>query len=257
MPKPRNIRKKQIESEDEQEIPDQAGSPSQVSETIEELQELRKLRRKHGGINTEKLLKGTEKKKKKKTSNEPWGLHTLDAVRRGNEDEEGTEKKLKLDTFTTQTNALDVDKHMMAYIEEQMRKRRGEVAERAEEEKKARNHGPIDIYEELYRIPDRLKLDQKRVEEGSVQLSTQMLTAIPEVDLGIDVRLKNIEETERAKRKYMDEEAAKSDRSEDEGDEVPANYEKQIVKEHKHRLDRRQMASDEIVAERFKKRMRK
>lgn len=39
--------------------------------------------------------------------------------------------------------------------------------------------------------------------------------------------------------------------------EVPANYEKQIVKPQSKRTDRRQMASDEIVAERFKKRMRK
>jgi hypothetical protein len=45
----------------------------------------------------------------------------------------------------------------------------------------------VDIYEELYRVPDRLKADEKpKVEEGNVQLSTQMLTAIPEVDLGIE-----------------------------------------------------------------------
>lgn len=67
-------------------------------------------------------------------------------------------------------------------------------------------------------------MEQKKVQEGSVQLSTQMLTAIPEVDLGIEwvvvakeqkdnddadtstsVRLQNIEDTERAKRKYLNE----------------------------------------------------
>lgn len=54
------------------------------SETIEELQELRRLRRKHGGIDVEKLSKGGDKKKKKKPDqHDPWGLQkTLDAVRR-------------------------------------------------------------------------------------------------------------------------------------------------------------------------------
>lgn len=54
------------------------------SETIEELQELRRLRRKHGGIDVEKLSKGGDKKKKKKPDqHDPWGLQkTLDSVRR-------------------------------------------------------------------------------------------------------------------------------------------------------------------------------
>ncbi|CDS07858.1 hypothetical protein LRAMOSA01807 [Lichtheimia ramosa] len=262
--KKRNLRKKSFDSDSDNDASTREQSPSEISETIEELQELRRLRRKHGGIDVEKLSKGGDKKKKKKPDqHDPWGLQkTHDAVRRG-EDEEGTEKKLKLDSFTTQTNALDVDKHMMAYIEEEMRKRRGEnkmanapgASSKGAVEQRKRD-GPVDIYEELYQIPDRLKVGQKPVEEGSMQLSTQMLTAIPEVDLGIDVRLKNIEDTERAKRRYMDEEATKGDEPVEE-DEVPANYEKQIVKPQSKRTDRRQMASDEIVAERFKKRMRK
>lgn len=55
-----------------------------ISDTIEELQELRRLRRKHGGIDVEKLSKGGDKKKKKKPDqHDPWGLQkTLDSVRR-------------------------------------------------------------------------------------------------------------------------------------------------------------------------------
>lgn len=53
----------------------------------------------------------------------------------------------------------------MAYIEEEMRKRRGEnkVADasggssKGAAEKRKRD-GPVDIYEELYQIPDRLKV---------------------------------------------------------------------------------------------------
>ncbi|KAI9278564.1 hepatocellular carcinoma-associated antigen 59-domain-containing protein [Phascolomyces articulosus] len=281
--KQRNYRKKKPESDVEeldQQNPEEFGSgPEDVSETIEDLQELRRLRRRHVGINVETLSKGDKKKKKKDTEkdkpSDPWKLLTggivdKDAVRKGGraDDEEGTEKKLKLDTFTTQTNALDVDKHMMAYIEEEMRKRRGEPSARSDEKEEnesgEQNDGPVDIYEELYMLPERLRVESKHVEEGSVQLSTQMLTAIPEVDLGIDVRLKNIEETERAKRKYMDQQQQEEDRrnqarvgaSGERLERIPANYEKQIQKQD-YRARSRQSATDEIVAERFKKRMRK
>ncbi|KAI8144723.1 hepatocellular carcinoma-associated antigen 59-domain-containing protein [Fennellomyces sp. T-0311] len=267
--KQKKYRKKKPESDDEAEQLNRDGSAK--IETIEDLQELRRLRRRHGGIDTEKLSKGSQKtKKKKEAPSDPWklltgGLVDKDAVRNGGrgDDEEGTEKKLKLDTFTTQTNALDVDKHMMAYIEAEMRKRRGDGhGDEKQTETRRNKDGLVDIYEELYMLPERLRVQQKHVEEGSVQLSTQMLTAIPEVDLGIDVRLKNIEDTERAKRKYMDEQqednGKEGSNSADELDEVPANYEKQIQKpDHRSRSDKRQTATDEIVAERFKKRMRK
>lgn len=84
--------------------------------------ELRKLRRKHGGIDAEKLLAGAEKKKKKKKrSDDPnqWNLKTgglidPEAYRQKMDEEESASKskKLKLDSFATATNRLDVDKHM-------------------------------------------------------------------------------------------------------------------------------------------------
>lgn len=76
----------------------------------------------------------------------------------------------------------------MEYIENEMRKRRGGSALPEDEEDNDENtdRGLVDIYEELYRIPDRLKGGQKQESEGNVQLSSQMLTAIPEVDLGIE-----------------------------------------------------------------------
>ncbi|KAF7724218.1 hypothetical protein EC973_001237 [Apophysomyces ossiformis] len=273
--KQRNYRKKKVESDEESDVSTPSTSTpepqSDVSETIEELQEIRRLRRKHGGIDAEKLFKGVAKKKKKQ-EDDPWKLKTgglvdKDAIRSGRYEDESAEKKLKLDSFTTQTNALDVDKHMqvlemnrMAYIEEEMRKRRGETANVEEDDKKKKL--PLDIYEELYKIPDRLKLEKKPLAEGSVQLSTQMLTAIPEVDLGMEPRLQNIEDTERAKRKLMDEheEEEKNAKLDEDDDDlkVPANFEKQIRQpEGKPRLDRRQTATDDVVAERFKKRMRR
>lgn len=85
------------------------------------MEELRRLRRKHGGLDAEKLLKGLEKKKKKKVEDpNAWSLKTgglvdSDSYRAKLDDDDGTNttaKKLKLDAFATATNTLDVDKHM-------------------------------------------------------------------------------------------------------------------------------------------------
>lgn len=54
-----------------------------------------------------------------------------------------------LNSFTKQTNTLDVDKHMMKYIEEEMRKRNGVSAEDEEEKAQETRGGDTDIYDEL------------------------------------------------------------------------------------------------------------
>ncbi|RIA89862.1 hypothetical protein C1645_876452 [Glomus cerebriforme] len=78
-----------------------------ISETIEEIIKLRKYRGKLQGIDAEKLSKGETKVKKKDD--------LIDEVQK---------KKIMLDSF-----ALDADKHMMAYIEEGMRKRRDQKSD--------------------------------------------------------------------------------------------------------------------------------
>lgn len=87
-----------------------------------------------------------------------------------------------LNSFTKQTNALDVDKHMMKYIEEEMRKRNGVSAEDEEVKAQESRGGDTDIYDEL----GIRRTAPKPEQEGNVQLSTTMLTAIPEVDLGME-----------------------------------------------------------------------
>lgn len=102
----------------------------------------------------------------------------------------------------------------MAYIEENL-KIRGRPLEPVEA-----TSGPADPQDELYRVSERWNANKKAADEGSVTNSLAMLTAIPEVDLGMEcvlsviaaiiplntqkimssTRLKNIEETEKAKR---------------------------------------------------------
>ncbi|CAG8795139.1 5369_t:CDS:2, partial [Gigaspora margarita] len=287
----RNYRKKS-KTEDNQENENTNNSPiaekdedsNEGSEPIEDLIELRKLRRRHQGIDAEKLMKGEARVKKKKKDEDPWKLTTggivdLEAVREAEkeeeEEEDSAERKIMLDSFTKQTNALDVDKHMMAFIEDEMRKRRGQISDSKNEVEDAEHTDPLNPQDELFQAPDHLRIESKPISEGNVQLSTTMLTAIPEVDLGIDVRLKNIEETEKAKRKLLEQRHQKPKEEDDtfEGSNFSAtnrfyrtrttvsdherNQQEQVNQPHYKAGQRREMATDDIVAERFKKRLRR
>ena len=69
----------------------------------------------------------------------------------------------------------------MAYIEENMRRRRGDQKEEKQD------NGPADPYAELFRMKQSLKgKGTQEQEEGNVTNSLAMLTAIPEVDLGME-----------------------------------------------------------------------
>lgn len=68
----------------------------------------------------------------------------------------------------------------MAYIEENL-KIRSRPLEAAKD-----TSGPADPQDELYRVSERWKTDKKPGDEGSVTNSLAMLTAIPEVDLGME-----------------------------------------------------------------------
>jgi len=167
----------------------------------------------------------------------------------------------------------------MAYIEENIKKRKGEAV------KPVAAKGPRDPFEDLYRI-NKYTAQKQEAEEGNVTNSLAMLTAIPEVDLGIDTRLKNIEETEKAKRQVAedrrtgnnkkdsvvpkDEEHLAASRfyrphSTEQSDAEALRRAKLeamgLSPEPDHRRPnnegRNQTATDEMVMERFKKRMRK
>ncbi|KAG0290381.1 hypothetical protein BGZ96_006137 [Linnemannia gamsii] len=190
------------------------GSTAQDDEpeglSLDELIELRKYRQRPAGIAAVDLLvgdtTGKKKKKDKIVAADPYkqltgGLVDMDEVRRNEEGESSTKSGMN-NTFMKQTNALDVDKHMMKYIEEEMKKRRGGEAEAEDPNEQSGNYnGDTDILDEL----GIRKTAPRPEQEGNVQLSTTMLTAIPEVDLGMDARLRNIEETEKAKRKLYEE----------------------------------------------------
>lgn len=248
---------------------------------IADLIELRKLRKGREGIDISKLSKGDAKKKRKRPKEEEEG--PTGGLRKGadpdSEEEEDKDAKarrvVRTNNFTQQTNTLDVDKHMMAYIEENMKLKKGTKDEQSA------NQGPADPYAELFKATKPKPAPEKgEKEEGNVTNSLAMLTAIPEVDLGMDTRLKNIEDTEKAKRVVAEE---RKDRRRANNDEahlaatrfyqpnLKAKSDADILRDAKleamglppeeheyHRSgERNQMATDEMVMERFKKRMRK
>ncbi|TFY82757.1 hypothetical protein EWM64_g1250 [Hericium alpestre] len=273
----------------------EVGSPSESAEgeedvayvaffapPVADLIELRKWRRQKGGIDITRLGKGDAKKKKKKEPEEEaepeYGLKLgtkVDAGEDSDEDDKAVKARraVRSNIFTQQTNALDVDKHMMAYIEENMKLRRGA--------QKEADGKPIDEKDEISRLSEKYKIERKAMEEGNVTNSMAMLTAIPEVDLGMDARLKNIEDTEKAKLLLNRERKGKKADRNDEEHLVASRFyrpnlrmksDEDIIRDakleamglqpedhehHRPRHDRPQMATDEMVMERFKKRMRK
>jgi hypothetical protein len=120
------------------------------------------------------------------------------SIRDEDDKEARARRVVRNNNFTQQTNALDVDKHMsvpnyssifrvetyylfrMAYIEENL-KIRSRPLEPADDKASI-----PDPQEELYRVSERWKSDKKVADEGSVTNSLAMLTAIPEVDLGME-----------------------------------------------------------------------
>ncbi|TFY56318.1 hypothetical protein EVG20_g8972 [Dentipellis fragilis] len=257
---------------------------------VADLIELRKLRRQRQGIDITKLGKGDAKRKRKKKAEGAegegeegeYGLRP--GAKKDAEDDSESEQEdraakarraVRANNFTQQTNVLDVDKHMMAYIEENMKLRRGSS------DPKAPGGDSKETQDEMARLAEKYKLEKKAAEEGSVTNSMAMLTAIPEVDLGMDARLKNIEETEKAK--LLLTQGRKGKRPEGNNDEerlaasrfyrpnLRMKSDADIIRDAKleamglppedheprPRHDRPQMATDEAVMERFKKRMRK
>lgn len=70
----------------------------------------------------------------------------------------------------------------MAYIEENLK-----IRSRPREDSDEEDQTLLDPQEELYSLADKWKVEkQKPTNDGSVTNSMQMLTAIPEVDLGME-----------------------------------------------------------------------
>ncbi|RWS17198.1 hypothetical protein B4U79_10822 [Dinothrombium tinctorium] len=97
-------------------------------------------------------------------------------------------------TFSVETNRRDEDQDMIKFIEEELAKRKG-LLNSSNSYKDNQTKLPEDVFDIL---PQHL-LQSSSKRKNEEMLSNQMLNGIPEVDLGIEERIRNIEATEEAK----------------------------------------------------------
>lgn len=133
-------------------------------------------------------------------------------------------------TFSHETNRRDEDADMLKFIEEELAKRKGKK-EADEESKKVKSSANLEeiVFSEL---PEHLlKTNRNKNEE---MLSNQMLSGIPEVPLGVEEKIRNIEATEEAKKRASTLAASRSSR---ETSFVPSNMAVNYVQHNKFSIN--------------------
>lgn len=108
-------------------------------------------------------------------------------------------------TFSVETNRRDEDTDLMKYIEEELSKRKGtQVTDKKPSD--AKNCNQMNSLFDV--LPEHLIANNSKKSEE--MLSNQMLNGIPEVELGLEEKMRNIEATEEAKARLLE---AKNKRS--------------------------------------------
>lgn len=178
---------------------------------LEETREVQNLRKRPKGVSAAALLVGEKVQEENTLVDDPFKMKTSRMVdmkklkERGKEISEEEDQYLGT-SFLAETNRRDEDADMMKYIETELKKRKG-IVEHEDQKVKVKNAEDF-----LYELPKNIRVaSAKRTEE---MLSNQMLSGIPEVDLGIDVKIKNIISTEDAKARLLAEQQNKKKDSE-------------------------------------------
>ncbi|MEE6505528.1 hypothetical protein FKM82_005550 [Ascaphus truei] len=204
MPAGKNFRRRRVSTPDEEEEDDVV--TEEVRLKLEEAKEVQSLRRRPNGVSAAALLVGEKLEEDSTLVDDPYniksgGMVDMKKLKDHGKDRLGEEEDLNLGTsFSAETNRRDEDADMMKYIETELRKRKGIV----ENEEKVKPKSAEDC---LYELPDSINVSSaKKTEE---MLSNQMLSGIPEVDLGIDAKIKNIIFTEEAKARLLAEQQNK------------------------------------------------
>ncbi|XP_063384728.1 splicing factor C9orf78 [Cydia fagiglandana] len=230
--KKRNLRQriKDEESDDEE----------QILAKLEETKELQKLRERPNGVSVIALATGQKVTiEEEVTCKDPFkvkagGMVNMQALKSGKVKQVDDAYDTGIGTqFSAETNKRDEDEEMMKYIDEQLAKRK----EGRNNDNKDSEHNDSLKYlspEEaaLLSLPEHLRVSSTHRSEE--MLSNQMLSGIPEVDLGIDAKIKNIEATEEAKMKLLWERRNKKDGP---SQFVPTNMAVNFVQHNRFNID--------------------
>lgn len=133
--------------------------------------------------------------------------------------------------FSAETNRRDEDAEMQKYIEENLAKRKGQL----EGDKKKGADEPRYLTPEqaaLNSVPDFLRKSSSKKNEE--MLSNQMLSGIPEIDLGLEAKIRNIEATEDTKQKLLRDSLRKKDKP---SEFVPKNMAVNFVQHNRFNIE--------------------
>nr|XP_015929052.1 telomere length and silencing protein 1 homolog isoform X2 [Parasteatoda tepidariorum] len=225
-----------------------------MSSVLEDAKEIRKLRKRPNGVSVIGLALG-----KKLTTEEelivsdPFKLKTggfIDMKALKGKGKSGVEELDAVhlgSVFSAETNRRDEDADMMKYIDEELNKRKGvsstpalaniasKIAENErahESEESVDSDGPLKDVDVLFEVPEHLR--HSTTKKSEEMLSNQMLSGIPEVDLGIEERIRNIEATEEAKLQVLRERMKKKEKS---MSFVPTNMAVNFVQHNRFNVD--------------------
>lgn len=210
-PRKRKMLRKRESSDDENDNEEAA-----VSTMLEEMRSIQKLRQRQNGVSVVSLALGKKVPVEEETLvNDPFrvktgGMIDMNALKSGKVKRVDDAYDTGIGTqFSAETNKRDEDEEMMKYIEVELSKRKGQLKQ--EEDAKLNDANKYCSPEEaaLQAVPDHLRASSTHRSEE--MLSNQMLSGIPEVDLGIDAKIRNIEATEEAKLKLLWERHSKKD----------------------------------------------
>ncbi|CAL5385933.1 unnamed protein product [Camellia sinensis] len=279
--KTKNFRKRNIEDVvEEDQILRNNGSDGEEEErrlALEEVKFLQKQREKKWGIAAISSSTIVQRSGVGGGGGGGGGLVAKKASEKNDGDGEKDELVLQ-DTFAQETAVMVEDPNMLRYVEQELAKKRGKNVDVANQVENEVKHAE----DELYKIPEHLKVKRRNSEESS----TQWTTGIAEVQLPIEFKLKNIEETEAAKKLLQEKRRMGRMKTES---SIPASYSadyfqrgrdyaEKLRRDHpelyKERgvedagqesrpidsgtdaAGRRQAATDEFMLERFRKRER-
>ncbi|XP_017774940.1 PREDICTED: uncharacterized protein C9orf78 isoform X2 [Nicrophorus vespilloides] len=249
---------------------------------LDNLKDIQNLRKRQNGVNVLSLALGKKiSAEEEAISKDPFkikggGMVNMKALKSGKMKQVEDAYDTGIGTqFSVETNKRDEDEEMMKYIEEQLAKRKGNKSDEddsqsGDEEAKLKYRSPEEAA--LQAVPSHLR--QSSTHRSEEMLSNQMLSGIPEVDLGIEAKIKNIEATEEAKLNLLRENMNKKDGP---SQFVPSNMAVNFIQHNRFNVEsevpkkrikvenngkdgkgkKDDKASDDYYYEKFKKQFRK
>lgn len=236
--KRKNLRQRKHSSDEEKETKDEDDRELQSKlELIHETKEKQKLRQRCHGVNGVSLALGKKITMEEEVSSkeiQSGGMVNMQALKSG---------KLKVtsddayDTgigtqFKAETNICDTDEQMMKYIDERMKKNQQIDGRDLQSTLDDSNRYLTPEEAAILALPSHLR--DSGTKKSEEMLSNQMLNGIPEVDLGIEAKIRNIEATEEAKQKLIADQKNQKDLP---SHFVPKNYAVNFIQHHRFNID--------------------